>query len=436
MKGRSLLIALLLLMGLVAVPVSGQSDWTQVTNKWEFVENLGDTLSWPNWPAVDKNDRIWIADWGRLLVRNHDGSNVAVYDSVYLPGGAVAGGDTLVRLDQPRGICALNNGNILYARNPGHFIFELDADAVVQTDDTVHITALNLHVAEPSPTKPTQDAGGYIYYGCVSGVSPIYMIDPADFANVAQVIELPDPPGLTRGIAVSADGSMIIVGDLSSSPGPLLIYTSTDFVNYTLTDSVFKDAAGDTIFPTQRITMEWGPDSTLWVSSNDYGLVDTTVTKMVVLDFKKKEYMNIWSEWPGRGPRGVAFSHDGQYAYIDDDDASLVRIYRDTTWTVDVADAPEGIPVGYGLYQNYPNPFNPTTQIVYEIPETELVTLEVYNLLGHKVRTLVDGIQTVGAHIVVWDARADNGMPVASGTYFYRLKVSTGSITKTMIFIK
>jgi hypothetical protein len=70
--------------------------------------------------------------------------------------------------------------------------------------------------------------------------------------------------------------------------------------------------------------------------------------------------------------------------------------------------------------QNFPNPFNPTTSFRYYLPEAREVTLEVYNVLGQKVVILVDGLQAVGDHVVIWDSRDGHGDPVASGIYFTR----------------
>ena len=82
----------------------------------------------------------------------------------------------------------------------------------------------------------------------------------------------------------------------------------------------------------------------------------------------------------------------------------------------------------YSLSQNYPNPFNPTTVIVYYLPDIGFqpaeVELTIYNVLGKKVRTLVKERQHLGEHRAVWDGKDDDGNDVASGIYFYRLKVS------------
>ncbi|GEM_PF-2749823 len=81
-------------------------------------------------------------------------------------------------------------------------------------------------------------------------------------------------------------------------------------------------------------------------------------------------------------------------------------------------------PTAFQLEQNYPNPFNPSTAISYQLPAVSRVRLEIYNLLGQKVRTLVDQQQPGGRYTVEWNGRDENGSEVSSGVYFYRLSVS------------
>ncbi len=80
-------------------------------------------------------------------------------------------------------------------------------------------------------------------------------------------------------------------------------------------------------------------------------------------------------------------------------------------------------PVGFELRQNYPNPFNPTTHIRYWLPEPGEVKLEIYDVRGAKITSLVEGIQPAGWRAVTWDGKDHQGNEVASGVYFYRITV-------------
>lgn len=92
----------------------------------------------------------------------------------------------------------------------------------------------------------------------------------------------------------------------------------------------------------------------------------------------------------------------------------------------------------FELSQNYPNPFNPTTTIKYRINNPGKVKLTVYNLLGEKVKTLVnENMSTAGTHKVVWNATDNAGNRVPSGVYFYKLeKKGTGTRMRKMLLIK
>lgn len=88
------------------------------------------------------------------------------------------------------------------------------------------------------------------------------------------------------------------------------------------------------------------------------------------------------------------------------------------------------------LYQNSPNPFNPTTTIRYAVPRASRVTLRVYTSAGQLVRTLVDGKSSPGAKEVTWDGTNDDGGPVASGVYVYRLQTGKETRSKKMVLLK
>ncbi|MFA7028895.1 MAG: T9SS type A sorting domain-containing protein, partial [Candidatus Cloacimonadaceae bacterium] len=88
------------------------------------------------------------------------------------------------------------------------------------------------------------------------------------------------------------------------------------------------------------------------------------------------------------------------------------------------------------LQGNYPNPFNPETTIRYSVKETVPVTIEIYNLKGQLVRTLVNEVKTAGNYSVIWNGRDSHNQPVSSGVYFYKMNAGKYSSTKKMIMMK
>ncbi|MFH2049899.1 MAG: T9SS type A sorting domain-containing protein, partial [bacterium] len=95
-----------------------------------------------------------------------------------------------------------------------------------------------------------------------------------------------------------------------------------------------------------------------------------------------------------------------------------------------------GLPGQFRLDQNYPNPFNPTTEIVFSIPQDAKVSLEVFNIMGQRVKTLIDEMLNAGEHTVEWDSRNSSGQSVSSGIYFYKLNAGDQTDSKKMMLLK
>ncbi|RME24922.1 MAG: T9SS C-terminal target domain-containing protein, partial [Candidatus Zixiibacteriota bacterium] len=120
------------------------------------------------------------------------------------------------------------------------------------------------------------------------------------------------------------------------------------------------------------------------------------------------------------------------------DSARLTPIFRPGWVNVEIPtgvgdDNDTPLPDSYRLAQNYPNPFNPTTVIAFTLPKGGTVRLDVFNLLGQRVRTLLDRYLPAGEHRVTFDARSDSGRPLGSGVYFYRLVTNDFIASKKMV---
>lgn len=94
------------------------------------------------------------------------------------------------------------------------------------------------------------------------------------------------------------------------------------------------------------------------------------------------------------------------------------------------------LPESFALEQNWPNPFNPSTQIQFETKFSSTAKLDIFNILGQRVATLIDRYLSAGRHTVTWAGTDQTGNTVPSGIYFYRLSVGEVSETKRMILIK
>jgi hypothetical protein len=95
------------------------------------------------------------------------------------------------------------------------------------------------------------------------------------------------------------------------------------------------------------------------------------------------------------------------------------------------------VPVTTALLQNHPNPFNPTTTIAFDVAVAGDVRIEIYDVSGTLVRTLVNGSQGVGRHVATWDGRDGTGNQVHTGVYFYRMTApGYTSQAKKMLLLK
>ncbi len=94
------------------------------------------------------------------------------------------------------------------------------------------------------------------------------------------------------------------------------------------------------------------------------------------------------------------------------------------------------VPIAYALEQNYPNPFNPSTTIRYQLSHRSAVALEVFNILGQRVRTLVNAEQVTGFYSVLWKGDNDYGIPVASGMYVYRLHAGEFVASRKLMLLR
>jgi hypothetical protein len=113
---------------------------------------------------------------------------------------------------------------------------------------------------------------------------------------------------------------------------------------------------------------------------------------------------------------------------MDNDGDTVPGIWWSTepAQTTAVGETAEGIlPVNFVLEPNYPNPFNASTEIRYALSGEQRVEFSVYDLLGRRVRTLVDAFQPAGWHVVRWDGRDESGADAASGLYIYTLRAET-----------
>jgi uncharacterized delta-60 repeat protein len=209
----------------------------------------------------------------------------------------------------------------------------------------------------------------------------------------------------------------------------------------------------------------------LWVRRYDYGVTGTDKAYAIAMDDSGNVYVTGMS-----GGGGITFFDFATIKYRTNGDTAWVMRYNgsgsgsDYAQAVAVDDSGNVYVTGYGLgsgtedfctikyvqtpsevkdetgdrerptdfdlSQNYPNPFNPTTKIEFTLAKSGFVTLHVYDVLGRKVKSLISEELSAGYKSVIWDGKNDDGKEVASGVYFYQLKVGDFSEPKKMLLLK
>lgn len=160
-----------------------------------------------------------------------------------------------------------------------------------------------------------------------------------------------------------------------------------------------------------------GDSAGVFMSANvvfDTTLTDTTIQLPFELQPLVKYYWHV---------RGIDTAGAGAY--------SNSPMYTFTTTSTTSVDELSGIPEEFALYSNYPNPFNPSTKIKYNLPESQMVSLRVYNVLGQEVATLVNMQQNAGYYEVTFNADQ-----LSSGIYLYILKTESYNSTHKMLLLK
>ena len=117
---------------------------------------------------------------------------------------------------------------------------------------------------------------------------------------------------------------------------------------------------------------------------------------------------------------------------VDVSDAAgrITRLHRDRVTEL------RSMPDRFELSQNYPNPFNPETVIPFSIPESVILRLSIFNVLGQEVAVLVDDQVEAGFHQIAWNGKDQFNQPVASGLYFVRMTSTAFSSVRKMMFLK
>ena len=120
----------------------------------------------------------------------------------------------------------------------------------------------------------------------------------------------------------------------------------------------------------------------------------------------------------------------------DRDDQPVTQIEKLPLSVTTVVSNDINLPSSYKLYNNYPNPFNPSTSISFSVPKSGNVTLEIYNVLGNRVKTITSGYHNPGSYTYSWNGEDEYNNKISSGIYICRLTAGSFSDSKKMVLLK
>ena len=262
--------------------------------------------------------------------------------------------------------------------------------------------------------------------------------------NIATQGGVPDTiTAFCRGLTTDNNGNILFSG----SGGKQLYrfnYSDGTIMNKTILTNSFLTKAGEDTngFVYVGHVLNGNP---ITVFDSDFVLYNTVTDAMPFLSRSlqvSEDGNDVYVGAIYAGVNGIRHYHsdngaDGPYVLAD---TIGTQYHFETTTTVDTTvlgiEGPDGLPQRYLLSQNFPNPFNPETWIHFALPKTEPASVVIYDLLGHKVRTLVNDMQVAGNHTVVWDGSDDNGARLSSGIYIYRLQTRSVTLSKKMVLMK
>ena len=280
-------------------------------------------------------------------------------------------------------------------------------------------------------TYPDFSTGAYPWVLIDGDLSPTYVVSEVSFEN-------------------SGDPMAYIVFNPSMTTPPLDApeYQAFDGDKYIASFAASIPPNNDWLI-SQNIEITYNPSLKFWVKSltADYGLERFKVLVSPgsthpndFISISGENYIEAPTEW-------TQFTYDLSDFEVQNirvaiqcvsNDAFVLMLdqFQVSSAIIPHNDDPSVSNINTALISNYPNPFNPETTISYFIEKTGNVTLEVYNILGQKVKTLVNERINSGRHDVVWNGRDDKGRSVASGIYFYRMQNGTYSKMNKMILLK
>jgi hypothetical protein len=426
-----------------------------VQAQWNYVKLFpNNTLSWNtgsnNTIAIDPAGKIWMVPYTgdydsiqvlgvykktwKFYVYNADGTLSTTYGPVLTFGATT---DTLFTAASGYGMTTDHSGNIVVVKG-STTIRKINYLTCAQIAKKVNPLA----GYTSSLATPMLDNLDEVF---INSVAPTTNVGPAalasDFSSVAASVDTGMYGNYARNISVTADGNDVYVHRIGlgtvhyhSSSGTLGTYTHVDTLwrHLCIESSAWRPGTNQLWVSSGNVTSGM-PDAAPYSGYAWYGFNMSNPDNPVLVD---SILWNGNTGIPGDSikndprPRGIAFSPNGNTAYVEAFGPSIgfCQVFSKVTAVEPVAD---GVVKDFALSQNYPNPFNPTTEIKFSIAKSGMTTLRVFDLLGREVAELVNSDLAVGTYRVPFDASR-----LSSGTYIYELRSGDARLVKKMMLMK
>ncbi len=405
----------------------GANNFTLVPNlhgNFRFIWNShGEMTHWdldegtplgPNgeWPAESGTHYL---SYGGLLVMGYDGDDL-------LLGGI--GGDEESWIPNSWGISShVEEGFEFVSRYMIDQITGLSAKEIIVTKDGEDMVLIGTSLSHDGPDPLTFVRAGYALDWDVSYSEDVDSPAEDDLSGSVS-FDLVDPINANT-IPVKVSYMYDADGDDGSSPG--YVGSATIFANEIgagthLSFDMDEEDIEDEVLFVERLQSE--TDSPNEIAPSNYGVIQ--VSGAVELD--PGDEMNFITVLMATD------SPDGFQSMLQSSLTYVVLAGMDE-FTAAVHE-PVLLPEEYALHQNYPNPFNPVTTIRYDLPQFSQVELTIIDLLGRKVKTLVNMKQQPGVKTVMWDGTDEAGRQVSAGIYLYQIKAGELENTKKMVLLK
>jgi len=355
----------------------------------------------------DSSGRIWLTTWGfDGLYYSDDGAQTWVSAAADLSGGIGGAPDGIP--DGFAQIYAITEdilGTLFISANNGEVYRSFDRGVTWQKAKQLPMgSADTAYSLEADPTIP-----GKLYAGTFG--DGLYIT--SDFA---ETWVKPASVGLLNGYIFDIEQDPIS-GNLFVGTAKGILYSSNDGANWTGLNSAFPFPTN----PPEIRAIAFDNNGKLFASTWGQGVWSSNDWQATQLSVFALKTTNVYD---------IAVSGGMVYALLEDGTTASFSYTSSARSTSNEEDGME-VPTDFALEQNYPNPFNPTTSIQFNLPLTQNVNLSVFDVLGRRVATLVNGQLPAGKHTVTFEA---SGLP--SGMYLYRISTPNGSISQKMILMK